>query len=107
MTLEEKFAEMFPEYTVGSVFLSPYWDLFEAGAEVTEQQLKEEECKLANKLLDSWCRNKDDYCPHLKALEAEIEKMKCCANCKHSEEDNKSSTICDKCFELCYWEMKE
>ena len=42
-----------------------------------------------------------------KELKAQIEKMKCCANCKHSEEDNKSSTSCDKCFELCYWEMKE
>lgn len=37
----------------------------------------------------------------------QIEKMKCCGNCKHSEEDNKSSTICDECFELCYWKMKE
>jgi hypothetical protein len=37
----------------------------------------------------------------------QINKMKCCQNCKHSEEDNKSSTICDECFELCYWEMKE
>lgn len=37
----------------------------------------------------------------------QINKMKCCQNCKHSEEDNKSSTICDECFELCYWEMKD
>ena len=37
----------------------------------------------------------------------QINKMKCCQNCKHSGEDNKSSTICDECFELCYWEMKE
>ena len=37
----------------------------------------------------------------------QINKMKCCQNCKHSEEDNKSSTICNECFELCYWEMKE
>ena len=36
-----------------------------------------------------------------------IDKLKCCANCKHSEEDNKSSSTCDECFELCYWEMKE
>lgn len=40
MTLEEKFAEMFPEYVAGSELLSPYWDLFEAGAEVTEQKMK-------------------------------------------------------------------
>ena len=31
----------------------------------------------------------------------QINKMKCCQNCKHSGEDNKSSTICDECFELC------
>lgn len=37
----------------------------------------------------------------------QIDKLKCCANCKHSEEDNKFSTSCDECFELCYWEMKE
>ena len=36
MTLEEKFAEMFPEYVAGSELLSPYWDLFEAGAELIE-----------------------------------------------------------------------
>lgn len=27
-------------------------------------------------LLENWCRNEDDYCPHLKKLEAQIEKMK-------------------------------
>ena len=42
-----------------------------------------------------------------KEYAGQINKMKCCGNCKHSEEDNKSSTICDECFELCYWEMKE
>lgn len=61
----------------------------------------EENCEIANKILDGWCRNKDDYCPHLKALEEQINKMKCCGNCKHSEEDNKSSTVCYE------WEMKE
>lgn len=33
---------------------------------------------IANKLLDSWCRNKDDYCPHLKALEEKTSAMKKC-----------------------------
>lgn len=41
------------------------------------------------------------------SLEKQIEKMKCCYNCKYSESDNKSLTICDECFELCYCEMKE
>lgn len=40
MTLEEKFAEMFPEYVAGSKLLSPYWDLFEAGAEVNEGEFE-------------------------------------------------------------------
>ncbi len=26
---------------------------------------------IANEILDEWCRNKDDYCPHLKKLEKE------------------------------------
>lgn len=49
-----------------------------------------------------------NFCGSCKQIHNEqLNKMKCCANCKHSEEDNKSSTICDECFELCYWEMKE
>ena len=36
-----------------------------------------------------------------------IKKMKCCCNCEHSEDDNKSPTVCDKCYELLYWKLKE
>jgi chromosome segregation ATPase len=31
--------------------------------------------KQLEELPDKWCRNKDDYCPHLAKLEAQIEKM--------------------------------
>lgn len=68
--------------------------------------------RIANDLLDSWCRNKDDYCPHLKALEAQIEKMKCCENCRR----NTPFFFCDDCTRFrgplspdavdC-WELKE
>ena len=39
-------------------------------------------------------------------LESQIEKMKCCGNCRHSENDNKTTSICDECFEMCYWELR-
>lgn len=51
--------------------------------------------KLENKILDNWCRNKDDYCPHLKALEAQIEKMKICQNCKFEDIAYLEKPCCD------------
>lgn len=71
-------------------------------------KLKEEECNLANKLLDSWCRNKDDYCPHLKALEAQIEKMKSCHNCKNCVYAG-IEIVCRTydCINHSKWEIKE
>lgn len=75
---------------------------------------KETENELADKLLDNWCRNKDDYCPHLKALEKQIEKMKCCENCKNYEDeickvghyfDCKNCTECGEKDYKDYWEL--
>lgn len=57
----------------------------------------------ADKLLDNWCRNKGDYCPHLKALEDQIEKMKCCTNCKHTRTEYEHC-VTDKHEK---WELKE
>lgn len=98
----------------------PYTDGYKDSAEPREKRIAELEkknreledrlCNVANYLLDSWCRNKDDYCPHLAKLEkenaelkAQIEKMKCCYNCKHSRTE----------YEHCRtnkhekWEIKE
>lgn len=104
MTLEEKFAEMFPEYVAGSVFLSPYWDLFEAGAEIATEEMQED---LKHKKIAIQNRK-----ARIKDLEKQIEKMKCCGNCKYQ--------VWDECGESCdykgvsgvsgdcdKWEIKE
>lgn len=38
-------------------------------------ELENKLCNVANNLLENWCRNKEDYCPHLEKLEAQIEKL--------------------------------
>lgn len=35
------------------------------------KQMKCNTSNIANEILDNWCRNKDDYCPHLRKLEKE------------------------------------
>lgn len=40
MDLEAIFKKQFPEYCAGNVCLSPYFDLFEAGAEVMQARMK-------------------------------------------------------------------
>ena len=57
MNEEELFCKLFPEYTVNGKPLHPYFDLFESGYEQAENRIAE--------------------------LEAQIEKMKRCANCKN------------------------
>lgn len=74
-------------------------------------ELEAENRRIANDLLDDWCRNKDDYCPHLKALEkenaelkAQIKKMKCCQNCRKFNNLSYDCTCAKVCKE---WELKE
>ncbi len=39
-------------------------------------------------------------------LKRQIEKLKCCENCKHNlNEDEYITNYCDGCFELCKWEL--
>lgn len=41
-------------------------------------------------------------------LKAQIEKMKCCGNCKHKNERYQVNGICDSCFvDDDKWELKE
>ena len=64
----------------------PYTDGYKDSAEPREKRIAELEkknreledrlCNVANYLLDSWCRNKDDYCPHLAKLEKENAELK-------------------------------
>ena len=77
-----------------------------AQIEELKKKHNDEICNLTNKLLDSWCRNEEDYCPHLKQLEAQIEKMKNCLNC--AEPPKQSPCICDNCgFDRPHWKLKE
>ena len=57
MNEEELFCKLFPEYTVNGKPLYPYFDLFESGYEQAENRIAE--------------------------LEAQIEKMKSCVNCRY------------------------
>ena len=58
-------------------------------------------------LENNWSNKIEQYDNSVHYAEQQIERMKCCANCKYSEEDSKTISICDKCFEMCYWELKE
>lgn len=39
------------------------------------KELGDRLCNVANNLLDNWCRNEEDYCPHLAKLEKENAKL--------------------------------
>lgn len=47
-----------------------------ADLEEKNEQLTDQLCNVANNLLDNWCRNEDDYCPHLDKLEKENAELK-------------------------------
>ena len=81
------------------------------GAEPREKQIEElqEELEQAEKVkvvehFEAYGQCRDSR--RIADLEAQIEKMKCCSNCRHSENDNKTTSICDECFEMCYWELR-
>ncbi len=69
-----------------SKWLETLKQAFLAGAELREKRIEELEeknrelndnlCNVANNLLDSWCRNEEDYCPHLSKLEKENAELK-------------------------------
>lgn len=44
--------------------------------EKENKRLGEQVCNVANNLLDNWCRNEEDYCPHLDKLEKENAELK-------------------------------
>ena len=75
---------------------------------IENEQLKEQNNNLQIMLkAEREVRCNEDYLKKVCELEEQIEKMKCCANCESSEEDNKTQSICDKCFEMCNWKLKE
>lgn len=67
---EQKFRELFPEYTVknSEVCLSPYIDIFEAGIEIATKELREEPKK------NHWYEMYELECLKTKDLEKQIKK---------------------------------
>lgn len=97
MTEEEYFRKHYPDYCYGDRLLSPYWDLFQDGVEFGERQSEQKIEGLEkenNKLLD--VINNQDV--KIADLEKQIEKMKCCGNCKHCKysESEESYEWCEK-----------
>ena len=84
MELEELFCKLYPEYVVNGKPLSPYFDLFESGYEQAEKRIAE--------------------------LEAQIEKMKCCYNCKFDNLEPPeviSNGVCENCIHYSKWELED
>lgn len=72
---EDFFRQNFSEYCRGDTFLSPYWDLFEAGYELKQNILSQHILELQ--------ADKGRLIDRVKELEAQNEEMKCCSNCKN------------------------
>ena len=90
MTEEEYFRKNYPDSCWGDRPLSPYWDYFQDGVEFGERQSEE----------------------NITELEAQIEKMKCCANCVRYFADCKMEDIAEEEYlranAFCkHWELKE
>ena len=98
-TKEDFFRQNFSEYCVGDTFLSPYWDLFEAGYELKQDILSQHILELQ--------ADKGELTDRVKELEVQIEKMKCCGNCKHDydEEQYITTDYCNDCFDFNKWEV--
>ena len=85
MTEEEYFRKYYPDYCYGDRLLSPYWDLFQYGVEFGERQSEkkiEELEETINKLREQLAL-RYSLEDKIKELEKQIEKMKCCGNCKY------------------------
>ena len=99
-TKEDFFRQNFSEYCRGDTFLSPYWDLFEAGYELKQNILSQHILELQ--------ADKGRLTDRVKELEAQIEKMKCCGNCMWSDCDGKFvNPPCKYCdFNNNKWELR-
>ena len=85
---------------MGEVIEQAYLD----GAEENEKKLKNLKEKLNTcKFAMIMSENVE------KQLKEQIEKMKCCENCKHSynEEQYITTDYCNDCFDFNKWELKE
>ena len=104
MSKEDFFRQNFSEYCVGDTFLSPYWDLFEAGYELKQNNLSQH-------ILDLQ-KDKGELTDRVKELEAQIEKMKNWCNCKNYQqclielaEQGKGMKPSECCVNCKKWEL--
>ena len=116
MNEEELFCKLFPEYVVNGKPLSPYFDLFESGYEQAENRIAELKKQLdwkekalskskkeTKRIADRVNKDKRRLIRRKAELEQQIEKMKCCFNCKHSRSEYEHCRT-DKHEK---WEIKE
>jgi hypothetical protein len=102
MTEEEYFRKTYPDSCYGDRPLSPHWDFFQDGVEFgereSEEKITELELQLEREKNLNQCLSDNN-----EQLREQIERMKCCYNCKHSRTE----------YEHCRteksekWEIKE
>ena len=122
--IKQKFKETYPDFMRGDEPLSPYFDIWEYGIEIATKELQEENERLAKHILElqrdkgrladenkrisiQYAEETDET---IKELEKQIEKMKCCENCKHpywNAETEAEETICNNCVNNSNWELKK
>ena len=127
MTEEEYFRKTYPDSCYGDRPLSPHFDFFQDGVEFGERQSEKKNTELRDELdertkdllnsnhrigqleqelQDLKDRHAEEVELHLhaedyiKSLEQQIEKMKCCENCRHP-------ITCNICNNYDKWEIKE
>ena len=111
MTEEEYFRKNYPDSCYGDKLLSPHWDFFQEGVEFGERQ-SEKQIQIDAEQIRALQKQNGELTDKVTELEAQIEKMKCCGNCRFSESDSLNGTFCHR--EGCYvvasakcklWEM--
>ena len=76
INLKRRFGEFFPQLTISYVMGAEPREKRIEELEEKNKSLTEQVCNVANNLLDNWCRNEEDYCPHLAKLEQENAELK-------------------------------
>ena len=107
MTEEEYFRKNNPDFCYGERPLSPYWDLFQDGVEFGERQSEKkiEELEKETQKVKQGChkwfmrwrevkREELEVFSKIEKLKQQLEKMKCCGNCKYSNQESAYTIVC-------------
>ena len=141
--IEQKFAEVYPDFEFRGLPLSPYFDIWCYAIEIMEQEtdklldvINGQDVKIADleKSVNNWLKYEKETqyhksiikdlkkenkilegCllaeqEHTQILEQQIEKMKCCGNCKNQLSLAYGELTCDlygECKHYSKWELKE